>query len=308
MELKLVKSLWGIEPETGDGFDPLFARIVSAGFQAIELERPTWQLDQKKLKAALEKHGLSMICQIHTCGGWMDGDEYVYCESNKVADHIASFAKLVAECAALEPTPVLINSHSGHDSWDADEAEEYFIRSLEVEADWGVKVVHETHRTRQLFSPYQARKLLSRPALDTLGVNADLSHWVCACEKVFDDKDPRDDWWPAVLASVASHCGLIHCRVGHTQGPQVNHPDAPEHALTTAAHLDWWSTIWKAQAERGCTVTYAEPEFGPLPYMQALPYTQQPVSDLWEVNQRMAERVTERFAQLAASDTIFASK
>ena len=35
----------------------------------------------------------------------------------RLQDHIDSFEKLVAEAASLRP--VLINSHSGHDSWCA---------------------------------------------------------------------------------------------------------------------------------------------------------------------------------------------
>jgi hypothetical protein len=55
-------------------------------------------------------------------------------------------------------------------------------------------------------------------------INADLSHWVVVCEHVFDSNEKRDAWWPDVLALVAEHAGLIHCRVGHDEGPQVSQP------------------------------------------------------------------------------------
>ena len=79
-------------------------------------------------------------------------------------------------------------------------------------------------------------------------------------------------------------------------GPQINHPDAPEHAADVKAHLSWWRDIWKSQASRGLTEVWAEPEFGPTPYMQTLPFTGQPVADLWDVNKRVAELIEENFA------------
>jgi len=51
---------------------------------------------------------------------------------------------------------------------------------------------------------------------------------------------------------------------------------------------------------------WAEPEHGPPPYLQTLPFSQQPVADLWEVNARMAQRVrTEHAAAMreAAAST-----
>jgi hypothetical protein len=65
-------------------------------------------------------------------------------------------------------------------------------------------------------------------------------------------------------------------------------------------HEAWWDAIVKARMAAGeGTITFT-PEFGPEPYMPRLPYTQQPVSDLWEVCLYMAKRFRERFARLHA--------
>ena len=87
----------------------------------------------------LKKHGLQLICQIHTSGGYLDpATGYVYCSSNKLHDHLASFVKLTAEAKALGA--VLINSHSGHDSWGSgDKAVAFFKHALLVEAQLGVE-------------------------------------------------------------------------------------------------------------------------------------------------------------------------
>lgn len=41
----------------------------------------------------------------------------------------------------------------------------------------------------------------------------------------------------------------------------------------------------------GAEVIYIEPEFGPAPYLQALPYTNVPVADLWQINSWVHQRV-----------------
>ena len=306
--LKLAKTLWGVdEAADPDKWDALFARIKGEGFSAVEAITLVWRKDPKRLRELLDKHGLDLICQIHTTGGDLDAKtgEYLYCTSNKLHEHLASFVKLVSEAAALKP--VFINSHSGHDSWGSgDKAVAFLKQALKLEAALGVTVVHETHRQRLLYSPYTTAELLAMPELAALKINADLSHWCCVCERVFDASSARDDWWPATLAAVARHCHFVHCRIGHAQGPQVADPAAPEYSTEADAHYSWWRAIWMEQAKRAAEdgVVWAEPEFGPPPYMQTLPYTREPVADLWAVNGHVADRVRTEFeaaAQAAAA-------
>lgn len=111
--LRLAKTLWGVD-DAGDPerWDALFARIKAEGFEAVEAITLAWRTDPARFRATLDKHGLALICQIHTTGGDVNAKgEYEYCTSNKLHDHLASFVKLTSEAAALKP--VLINSHSG---------------------------------------------------------------------------------------------------------------------------------------------------------------------------------------------------
>lgn len=249
MKLRLAKTLWGVDDAADpERWDALFGRIKAEGFEAVEAITLVWRIDKDRFRALLDKHGLELICQIHTTGGGTNAEtgEYEYCTSNKLHDHLASFVALTAEAAALRP--VLINSHSGHDSWgSSDKAVSFLKQALKVEKRLGVPIVHETHRQRLLFSPYSAAELLAKPELAELKINADLSHWCCVCEHVFSLTDPRDDWWPATLALVAEHCGFVHCRVGHAEGPQVSDPDAPEFGSEVGEHFEWWRAIWRAQ-------------------------------------------------------------
>lgn len=159
----------------------------------------------------------------------------------------------------------------------------------------GVPIAHETHRQRLLFSPYSCRDVLKSPGMEALKITADLSHWCCVCEHVFDPSDPRDDWWPEVLALVAKHTTLIHARVGYDEGPQVSDPSAPEYKGQVASHMAWWKAIWASQKARGFTEFFAEPEFGPAPYQQMLPHTAVPTTDLWAVNGHVADLLKAEF-------------
>ena len=99
-------------------------------------------------------------------------------------------------------------------------------------------------------------------------MNADLSHWVVVCERVFDCPAHQringsdGDWWPQVLSSVrllllnpplgvtysstilllligaqvAQHAHLLHARVAYREGPQVPDPSDAAWANEVAAH------------------------------------------------------------------------
>mmetsp|Transcript_9928 Transcript_9928/g.22569 ORF Transcript_9928/g.22569 Transcript_9928/m.22569 type:complete len:306 (-) Transcript_9928:192-1109(-) len=300
-QLRLVKTLWGVdEAEDPDKWDDLFSRIKREGFDGVESNRFIWNLDKTKWVELLRKHELIFVAQVHTSSRITDGREYEYRTSCEVADHIASFATLTAEAAELGAK--FINVHSGHDLWcSGPKAIEYLTAVLEIGSKLPCPVVHETHRRRVMWNPYSAGELLAHPALKgKLRINADLSHWVCACEHVFEDDTELDKWWPPLLAAVAEHCDFIHARVGHPNGPQVAHPDDPHHATELAAHMKWWKTIWRAQLARGMKEVWCEPEFGPAPYMTTLPWTGVPVANLWAVNNRMAELCREEFSKLVS--------
>ena len=59
--------------------------------------------------------------------------------------------------------------------------------------------------------------------------------------------------------------------------------------------MTWWESVWRTRAGAGDDVAWVEPEFGPAPYLWALPHTRAPVADLWRVNADMAKMVKERF-------------
>jgi len=265
----IAKSLWGVA-EAGDKlrWDSMLERIKSSGFGAVEsILIFDVNLDPKYFRELLDKYDLQLFIQLHTASDWSKFD---YCASCDLQVHVASFRKLVQDSLMLRPT--VINVHSGHDSWSHETAISYFEQVLAIEEELlvgefkDVVLVHETHRQRLLFNPYQTRDILAHPTISgRLRLNCDLSHWVCVCEKLFNASDARDAWWPGVLETVANHCYLIHARVGHTEGPQVMDPRDPHCAAETEAHISWWRRIIECQRSRGVR-TFITTEHGPEPY------------------------------------------
>nr|WP_269840367.1 sugar phosphate isomerase/epimerase [Paucibacter sp. M5-1]MCZ7883020.1 sugar phosphate isomerase/epimerase [Paucibacter sp. M5-1] len=235
--------------------------------------RPPVAQDWAGFRAELDALQLDFIAQTLTRG----------------PDHIGSLREQVLRVAEMKP--VLINSHSAADSMPLDEQYRFFEEALELEQRVGIRIAHESHRGRALFTPWHTAALLRRyPALN---LGADFSHWCVACERMpsLDDPDMQ------LSIARAIH---IHGRVGYEEGPQVPDPRAPEYARHTELFLQIWLAIALARQQSGATVMTFTPEFGPPPYLQQRPFTGEPAADLWEVNLWMFEtfkaQYDERFA------------
>ena len=98
------------------------------------------------------------------------------------------------------------------------------------------------------------------------------------------------------LKLAISRAVYIHGRVGHIVGPQVAHPAVPQYANEMTTIKGWWEEIFAARRAAGAIYQTFTPEFGPPGYMQTLPFTGQPVSDLFEINHWMRKRIKAKFA------------
>ena len=268
MELLLARHLWGISED----WEAAFPRIKAAGYGAIETSVPA-RGDQVRFRELLAQYELKYIAMVFTSGA-------------NVAEHVHSFESQVEQSLALNP--ILINSHSGRDAWDESQIHDFFQAVLKIEAHTPVAVGHETHRGRILFNPWVTRSLLAH--FEGLHLVCDLSHWVCVCERLIDSELD-------IIKAAARRCVHLHTRVGYEQGPQVPDPRAPEFSHHLEAHERWWDMIWDAQQAMGLKTSFLTPEFGPPDYMHTLPFTRQPVADLWEICNWMAERQAKRFAR-----------
>ena len=266
MELLLIRHLWGVSGQA----EELFPTLKDLGYRGIEAPVPPAK-ERERFRELLDRYGFEFIAQIFTRG-------------TSVGEHLESFRQQINEAKFLRPR--LINAHSGRDAWDDAEAARFFEQALPIEAGEGMAVAHETHRGRVFFNPWVTRRMLAR--YDDLKLCCDFSHWVCVSERLLDDEIE-------ILQQAAWHCLHLHARVGYEEGPQVPDPRAPEYQGHLAAHERWWRMIWDAQAARGFAYTTLTPEFGPPAYLHTLPFSNMPVSDLWEICNWQAQRQAENF-------------
>jgi hypothetical protein len=200
---------------------------------------------------------------------------------------VASFRAQVKEAATYHP--LMINAHSARDLFTPEQQRAFYQEALQIEAAHGIAIGHETHRHRAFYSPWSTAALLRQ--FPSLKVTADLSHWCVVCESLLDDMTDDVD----LACERALH---VHGRVGYEEGPQVPDPRAPEYQRHVERHEEWWDRMVQAARRSGRTLFTFTPEFGPPGYMHTLPYTRQPVADLWEVCLWMADRFRQRYAQI----------
>jgi hypothetical protein len=268
MELLLARHLWGVD--LSHGLSTKVADWKAKGYQALETAIPEEPLTDEFYRI-IRQEGWNWIACVYTDGFRTGGS---------VGEHLDSLRRQIEAC--VEERPLLINAHSGVDRWSTAEMEDFFDGAMELERRFGIPLCHETHRRRCLATPWAAEHLLAK--FPELKLTADLSHWVCVCERLLEDFDE-------LITQVARQTWHVHARVGFEQGPQVPDPRAPEWAAPLRAHEGWWQRIWAAQVARGAERSSFTPEFGPPPYLWAWPYSREPAADLPEVCDWMASHL-----------------
>ncbi|HKL21118.1 MAG TPA: TIM barrel protein [Tichowtungia sp.] len=271
MDIKYFSPRWGYDDED---FSSYCVRLAEAGFDGMELNLAEDPAAAERQIETLSAHGLDYIAQ-HSGTRMPDFET-----------HRTHYRASLERIAAFKPR--LINAHTGRD-WFADEQNLQLIDiAAEISETSNVPVVHETHRGRFSFSAALTfRYLKKRPGLR---LASDFSHWCCVSESFLQDQEE------AVQAAI-ERTDLIHARIGHDQGPQVNDPRAPEWKDALDLYLGWWDRVVACHEETGSAVLMITTEFGPPPYTPVAAYTQEPVSSQWELNLYMLRCLKARFTQ-----------
>ena len=267
MQIRYIGSTWGIECPTIDG---TLEKLRSAGFEGIEMGAPADPGERRAFKRSLQEQGMALVAQQWTAGA-------------TPGEHAASFEAQYRRNIELEP--LLVNSHTGKDFYSLEENIAIFQRAAELEEEFGVPIAHETHRGRALYSTTSALALLDR--IPALRLTADFSHWSCVHESLLEDQGES-------VARAVGRTLHIHARVGYPEGPQVPDPRDPAWKDAVNAHFRWWQMIIDHHRKAGSAFVTVTPEFGPPHYMHTLPYSQEPVADLWEVDRAMKEMLVTR--------------
>ncbi|MEM9624353.1 MAG: TIM barrel protein [Pseudomonadota bacterium] len=263
MQLKLFKTLWG-----HDGpFQTAVQQAAAADFTGIEGPAPADPMEANEWLSMLADQQLEFIAEICTAGS------YVPDRHASLQQHLDDFAEQLERSLPMQP--LFVNCLGGADAWPEAQSIEFFSQAINMADHAGVQVSFETHRGRTLFNPWVTDRIAS--ALPHIKLTCDYSHWCVVCERLVDTEQP-------ILNNLARHAHHIHARVGYDQGPQVPHPGAPEYATALHAHQSWWEAMWQTQLDRGRTFTTMTPEFGPDGYLHHIPFSDEPVADLWELN------------------------
>jgi sugar phosphate isomerase/epimerase len=269
MKIKFFSPHWGMEQLP---LEQAFAQIKEAGYDGVEMAVPFQPEAKEEFLGLLAKHRLDLIAQQWSAAG------------NTFEEYKQSFKEHLYHFASVQP--LFINSQTGKDYYTFEQNTQLIKLAAIVEQDTGVAIVHETHRGKFSFSALTTRNYLE--AIPDFSIAADFSHWCNVSESYLQEQQQT----VAVAIARTRH---IHARVGHPQGAQVSDPRAPEWKEALQHHLHWWDAIIDRQRKAGTALFTITPEFGPWPYMPALPYTRQPVTSQWEVNLFMKNLLKDRY-------------
>lgn len=269
-QLKVLATNWGFDGT----LDQYCAKVKQEGYDGIEIWWPTEQKGQDELFAALKKYSLEV--------GFLTAGY-----QSKFDEHFATFKNMI-EAAANNKVqrPLYINCHSGRDYFTYEQGKTIIDYTTTLAKSTGLKICHETHRSRLMYSAPVARHYLE--TIPDLHFTLDISHWCNVHETLLADQQETID---LVLPRV-NH---VHARIGHQEGPQVNDPRAPEWDNAVKAHFAWWDKIVEMKKQKGEVLTVLT-EFGPPDYMPTLPYTRQPLADQWAINVHMMKVLRERYS------------
>jgi len=222
------------------GWQDFFAGAVANGYQGVETDLPA-EGERDEFMEGLDQYGLKFIAQ-----HWETADADPQLHKANYEERLRSLSEL---------KPLFINSHTGRDFFSHEQNCGVLDIAEKVTRDTGIKIVHETHRSRFAYAAHVTRQFLQeRPELR---LTLDVSHWCAVAESLLQDQ-------PEAIDLAIKHTAHIHARVGFPQGPQVADPSILEYADALAFHLNCWDKVVENYKGEVLTIT---PEFGPVPYM-----------------------------------------
>jgi hypothetical protein len=284
MDIRYTCTHWGQE----DVLLPIFlARVLGERYDGIEINLPE-----------SDEFVHDFMCGLETIQGVHEGFTFVAQQvlqpvHETASEYLRRMKTRLEFLVSLKPD--FINSHTGKDYYSFDDNCRIIEAAESIASRAGIPILHETHRARFTF---HASSLISYiEKFPDLKLTGDFSHWCTVSESMLDDQQD-------ILGKIIPHVHHIHARIGYEHGPQVNDPFAPEWNQHMETFIGWWNKILEAQSTNGSKSMTITPEFGPVPYMPTLPYSQRPLSDQWQTNVRMRDLLKKHFSLKEASNLI----
>jgi len=276
MQLQFTCPFWGCELDDAKTF---FNRVLQDGYYGVEiyLQQSSKEFIQDFFKQ-LEKIKTQNTDFIFIA------QEITSPLNDSVDSYISKMEQNLFQLTACQPT--FINAHTGKDYFSFDDNCKVIEAALNISSKTGIRILHETHRGRFSFHSATLLSYLKKfPELELVG---DFSHFCIVSESLLEDQEE-------IIQQIIPHISHIHARVGHEQSPQVNNPVAPEWQHHISVFINWWKKIILYKQTKGYCKMTITPEFGPAPYMPSLPITQEPLSNQWQNNIFIMNKLKEAF-------------
>ena len=270
-KLTIMATSWGFD----GSMDEFCAKVKKEGYDGVEL---WWPTDNKKAQdeifTALKKYNLEIG---FLCGGGQRDPQ----------EHLEFYKKMIDAAAKQQvQRPLYINNHSGRDHYSFEQNKKFIEHTTVLSKETGISIVHETHRSRMLFAAHVTKEFIEK--IPELRINLDISHWCNVHESLLSDQT-------AAVQLALDRADLIHARIGHPEGPQVNDPRAPEWENVVKQHFEWGDIVVERKKKNGERMVFLT-EFGPPDYMPTMAYTRQPLADQWAINVHMMNLLRKRYS------------
>jgi len=265
MQIKYTCTYWGCENLGAKNF---LEKVIANGYQGVEINFPE---DESFIKEFMVE--LGQIRKEVNPGFVFIAQQVLPNKNESPQAYGARMRERLEFLVSLNPD--YINSHTGKDYFEFDENSEIISLAEQISKSAGIPIWHEIHRGR--FSFHSKTLLQYLQVFPDLKLVADFSHFCVVSESNLTDQHP-------ILSKIYPHIRHIHARIGFSQSPQVNNPFAPEWKNELAEYLQWWKEIIEVQHGLNLPEITITPEFGPFPYMPQEPFTQNPLSDQWQIN------------------------
>jgi sugar phosphate isomerase/epimerase len=247
-------------------FESFFIKVKDAGYDGVEMSLPMEPGRKEEILGFMKKFDLQLIAQ-----HW----------ETLTADYESHQEEYRQKLVNLATgNPLFINTQTGKDFFTYEQNADLLQIADEVSREYGVKIIHETHRGKFSFAAHIAAGYLKE--ISNLRITLDISHWCNVAESWLDDQQD------AVNLAI-SRTDHIHARIGFPEGPQIPDPRVPEWKEALDKYTGWWKQVIDLRRKDGWKEFTVTPEFGPFPYMTILPFTKQPITNQWEVNKFMMD-------------------
>ncbi len=269
MEVKYLCPHWGSEKKSAGCF---LEKVLLDGYDGVEINLP-----ESDVFIAEFMSGIDKIRSLHNAGFKFVAQQVLDQKKETPEDYSLRMVQKLEHISGFQPN--FINAHTGKDYYSFDENCRIIEKAETVSEKTGIPILHEIHRGRFTFHSMSLLPYLEK--FPGMKFTADFSHWCTVSESMLQDQQE-------IIEKIFPFVHHIHARIGFEQGPQVNDPFAPEWQNHISIFVNWWQQVINHQSKYKQFFTIT-PEFGPVPYMPALPFSQQPLANQWETNKEIKD-------------------